>query len=125
MIGECRRLLDNFVLQTEVVDRWQWLHDRAGGYTVRGAYYILTSQVQHLGDDIGDLVWHKHVPVKVSILAWRLLRDMLPTKYNLLRRGVLQQMAIQCVTGCGDTETASHLFFHCKIFGTLWQHMRH
>jgi len=118
-IGECCRLLDNFVLQTEVVDRWHWLHDIAGGYTVRGAYYILTSQVQLLGDDKGDLVWHKYVPVKVSFLAWRLLRDRLPTKDNLLQRGVLQQTVLQCVTGCGDTETASHLFFHCKNFGTL------
>jgi len=80
MIGECRRLLDNFVLQTDVVDGWQWLHDVTGGYTVRGAYYILTSQAHHIGDDRGDLVWHKHVPLKVSILAWRLLRDRLPTK---------------------------------------------
>jgi len=125
MIGECRRLLDNFVLQTEVVDRWQWLHDVAGGYTVQGAYYILTSPTHHIGDDRGDLVWHKHIPLKVSILAWRFVRDRLPTKNNLLRRRILQQTAIQCVTGCGDEETAPHVFFHCNIFCTLWQHMRH
>jgi len=56
MIGECRQLLDNFVLQTDVSDRWQWLPDIAGGYTVRGAYQILTTQAHHIGDDIGYLV---------------------------------------------------------------------
>jgi len=124
MIGECCHLLDNFVLQTDVVDRWHWLHDVARGYTVRGAYYFLTSQEHHLGDGRGDLVWHSHVPLKVSILAWRLLRDRLPTKNNLLRRGILQQTDIQCVMGCSVEETVPHVFFHCSFFGTLWQHMR-
>ncbi|GAU18664.1 hypothetical protein TSUD_124970 [Trifolium subterraneum] len=34
-------------------------------------------------DAVADLIWHKHVPLKVSIVAWRLLRDRLPTKDNL------------------------------------------
>ncbi|KEH29430.1 hypothetical protein MTR_4g036635 [Medicago truncatula] len=29
------------------------------------------------------------VPLKVSILAWRLMRDRLPTKLNLANRGIL------------------------------------
>ncbi|XP_024628879.1 uncharacterized protein [Medicago truncatula] len=70
MIGKCRRLLHNFVVQTDVSDRWQWLPGTSSGYTVRGAYHILAHQVQQIDDDIGELVWHKHVPVKVSILAW-------------------------------------------------------
>jgi len=115
LIGECRRLPDNFVLQTDVFDRWQWLPDIEGGYIVRGAYSIMTNQAHHIGDDIGDLVWHKQVPLKVSIIAWRLLRDRLPTKNNLLQRGIMQPTAISCVMGCGDNETASHVFFHCNM----------
>ncbi|PNY16833.1 hypothetical protein L195_g013560 [Trifolium pratense] len=30
-----------------------------------------------------NLIWHKQVPLKVPVLAWRLLRDRLPTKSNL------------------------------------------
>jgi hypothetical protein len=30
MIGECRQLLDNFVLHADVSDRWQWLPDITG-----------------------------------------------------------------------------------------------
>jgi len=63
---------------------------------VRGAYQILTTQVDPICADIGDLVWHKQVPLKVSILAWRLLRDMLPTKNNLLRLDIIQCGQIQC-----------------------------
>jgi hypothetical protein len=73
---------------------------------------------------MGELVWHKQVPLKVSILAWRLLRDMLSTKNNLVRCGIIQTDAVRCVAGYGQDETASHLFLHCDIFSSLWQHIR-
>ncbi|GAU28189.1 hypothetical protein TSUD_313480 [Trifolium subterraneum] len=60
------------------------------------------------------------VPLKVSILVWRLLRDRLPTKANLVTRGILPLAAYQCVSGCGAAETAQHLFISCSTFGSLW-----
>jgi hypothetical protein len=71
-----------------------------------------------------DLIWHKQVPLKVSILAWRLLKDRLPTRNNLQRRGILAASDITCLSGCGMEETASHIFLHCEVFGSLWQHIR-
>jgi len=124
LLEECRLLLNNFVLQTDVTDRWQWLPDIAGGYTVRGAYQILTTQVAPLRDETRDLVWHKQVPLKVSILAWRLLRDRLPTKQNLLRRGIIQSADTHYVAGCGNNESLLYMFIHYDIFGALWQHVR-
>ena len=62
--------------------------------------------------------------MKFSILAWRLLWDRLPTKNNLFRRGIIQADNIGCVAGCELEESVSHLFLHCKIFGSLWQHVR-
>jgi len=32
--------------------------------------------------------------------------------------------AVMCVTGCGMTESAQHLFIHCATFGTLWHFIR-
>jgi len=40
-------LLNNFVVQTDVIDRWQWLPDTVGGYTVCGAYQILTTRADY------------------------------------------------------------------------------
>jgi len=34
-------------------------------------------------------LWHKDVPLKVVLFAWRLFQDRLPTKDNLYRRNVL------------------------------------
>jgi len=75
-------------------------------------------------DATTTLAWHKQVPQKVSIVAWRLLQDRLPTKINLQRRGIAQVTDTRCVSGCGKEETTSHLFLHCHVFGAIWQHIR-
>jgi len=70
-------------------------------------------------------VWHKYVPSKVSVFAWRLLRDRLPTKANLARRRVLQPDDITCAAGCGLSETVYHLFLACDTYGTIWLGISH
>jgi len=65
-------------------------------------------------------IWHKDVPLKVVVFAWRLFRDRLPTKDNLLRRGVITHDSRMCVAGCDFVESSSHLFLHCNIFGSVW-----
>ncbi|GAU48515.1 hypothetical protein TSUD_244350 [Trifolium subterraneum] len=75
MLRECQTLLLGISLQVQSSDRWQWQPDPDEGYTVRGAYQLLTSQVSATMDDADTLIWHSQVLLKVSILAWRLLRD--------------------------------------------------
>jgi len=62
--------------------------------------------------------------LKASIVIWRLLKDRLPTRINLQRCGLLQAADTMCVSGCGNAESASHLFLHCDVFGSLWQYIR-
>ncbi|MCI30393.1 70 kDa peptidyl-prolyl isomerase, partial [Trifolium medium] len=102
----------------------QWQSDPATGYSVRGAYQLLTSQDSIILNEAEDLIWHKQVPLKVSIFAWRLLRDRLPTKANLVTRGIISMEAHFCVAGCGGIESAQHLFFTCGTFGSLWSSVR-
>jgi hypothetical protein len=91
---------------------------------VRSGYQALSAQVPLLLDELEKLIWHPQVPSKVSILAWWLLRDRLPTKINLLNRGIIQVDNTFCVAGCGHTESVQHLFITCDFFGFLWQHVR-
>jgi hypothetical protein len=51
-----------------------------------------------------DSIWHKQVPLKVSIFVLRLLRDLLPTNTNLAKRGVISTADQFCVAGCGHEE---------------------
>jgi hypothetical protein len=67
-----------------------------------------------------DAVWHKQVPLKISLFVWRLLRNRLPTKDNLVRRHILIAEDSFCVGGCGSLETADHLLFRCDPFSSVW-----
>jgi len=102
-VWECRALLANVTLQV---------------------YDMLTTCGNLIVDEAPNLVWHSHVPLKVYILAWRLLRNRLPTKTNLTARGIMVHDALLCVSGCREVETVQHLFVSCPIFRDLWQHVR-
>ncbi|GAU13664.1 hypothetical protein TSUD_347680 [Trifolium subterraneum] len=99
MLRECQTLLLTVSLQDHSSDSWQWQPASDSGYAVRGAYQLLTAQAAVPLDVMAGLVWHPQVPLKVSILAWRILRDRLPTKTNLITRGVLPAAAHLCVSG--------------------------
>jgi hypothetical protein len=81
---------------------------------------MLTSQDAVILGSNEDLLWHKQVPSKVSILVWRLLRDKLPMKTNLVTRGILSPYCTLCVTGCGGTKSAHHLFLSRGTLSSLW-----
>ena len=121
MLAECRALLLDVSLYSNVADRWLWLPDPSRGYTVRGAYDLLSTREDPLAEPTSELIWHSQVPLKVYVFAWRLLRDRLPTKSNLVARGVLSADMASCVSGCGLSETTQHLFLSCVTFGSIWQ----
>jgi len=119
LVEECRMLLSNITLQVTMSDRWRWRLDTTGSYTVRSIYDMLTADGSNTVSEAAELIWNRHVPLKVSILAWRLLRNRLPTKANLLARGMLAHDVQLCVSGCGEVETAQHLCFLSHIWRVM------
>ena len=67
--------------------------DPAAGYTVGGAYRILTNRTPPPDCVIACLLWRKEVPLKVSVFALRLFHNRLLTKVNLFRRGIISHEA--------------------------------
>jgi hypothetical protein len=96
---ECQALLHDFVLQAQSPDLWLWRPDSDRGYSVWGAYQLPTSHPSDSLDAAADLIWHKHVPLKVYIYAGRLLRDWLPTKTNFAIRGIIAPEVQSCTCG--------------------------
>jgi len=93
--------------------------ENSNTFTVRSLYNFLTIQPQvDLPVDASSL-WHKDVPLKVVLFAWRLFRDRVPTKDNLLRRGVINYDSRTCVAGCDLAESSPYLFLHCTILGSV------
>jgi len=83
-------------------------------------YYFLTVAEEPVDRSTIDNVWHQKVLLKVSLFAWRLLRNMIPTRDNLVRRRVIQAAANVCTGGCGSKESTIHLFLGCNVFSRLW-----
>jgi len=119
-VSDCAILLHNIVLQGSVLDRWRWLLDPINGYSVKGTHHFLTMADTPMKRGLFDDVWHRQVPLKVSLFAWRLLRNRLPTKDNLVRRQILHIDDNVCMIGCGTMETADHFLFTCDTFGRVW-----
>jgi hypothetical protein len=107
-------------LQPNVDDQWLWRHDPGSGYTVRGAYALLTRTAVPVKEATTTLIWHKQVLVKASVLAWRVLRNRLPTGDNLERRHIIAPTAHFCATGCGGVETTQHMFLYYPVLAPLW-----
>jgi len=116
-VRECTLLLNNVVLQVTVNDTWRWLLDPVHGYSVREAYRFLTSHGEQMDRSLVNDVWHRYIPEKVSLFVWCLLRNKLPTKDNLLRRRIITANDVVYVVGCGETESATHLFLDCRWIG--------
>jgi len=121
---ECCALLHNIVLQVTIHDTLRWLLDPTCGYSVRESYHYITLSGVTMDRNLADDVWLKHLPSKVSLMVWRLLRNRLPTRDNLLRRGVIHIDASTCAAGCGASETTLHLFLKCDVSSRLWIDVR-
>jgi len=120
LLGECRVLLINITFQVNSGDHWKWNLDPNVGYYVWGANELLVNLVSH--SPVSELIWHNDILLKVSVFAWHFLRNWLPTKDNIFRRGMPNQDSRLCVSGCGVTKSTYHLFLNCNLFDSVWQH---
>jgi len=64
-------------------------------------------------------IWNKKVPMKISLFAWCLFRDKLPTTDNLTKIHILHPNVHLCVGGCGLIEDEKHLFLSCDFFSAI------
>jgi len=44
----------------------------------------------------------------------------LPTKNNVVRRGIIPQESQLCIGGCWEIGTTNHLFSKCNYFKSIW-----
>jgi hypothetical protein len=107
-------------------DDWIWKLDPEEGFSVKSAYEALSGirDVNTYSDfelEIFSGVWESPAPSKVVAFSWQLFHDRLPTKDNLVRRGVLQHhLGGNCVWCANFSESANHLFLHCKVAHRMW-----
>jgi hypothetical protein len=75
-------------------DKWTWTLSPDGRYSVKSACSSLLRGLPAVGAPKGDTlqavsrVWKSLAPSKVAVFSWQLLLDRIPTRINLVRRGI-------------------------------------
>ena len=67
-----------------------------------------------LPKDVNPTRWVKSIPIKVNIFAWKVSLDRLPTRLNLVRRGV-EILSLHCPICNLMHEDLNHLLFRCDL----------
>lgn len=60
------------------------------------------------------------MPLKIITLVWKLAQDRIPSKVNLIHRGILQSSSHMCDGCLVVTESTDHIFFECDAFSKVW-----
>ena len=108
----------------QVPDAIFWLHTKSGEYTVKSGYHttrLISKQKADKGESSGGVIggsvwvklWKLKIPTKIKVFGWRACLDILPTRENLARRRIIEDV------GCGvcslDTETGYHALWGCGL----------
>ena len=97
-------------------------------FTVKSAYYVALPLVEELrlgecsgGDYRAPLwrkMWHLKIPAKVRIFAWRAYVNGLPTRLNMVTKGI--DVDATCPLCGKDGENTKHALLYCKKICDVW-----
>ena len=68
-------------------------------------------------------LWHLRVPNSTRVFLWRACKNILPTRDNFLRRGIIKDDL--CCFCSGALETVIHVLWEClsamDVWGVSWK----
>ncbi|GJW27596.1 RNA-directed DNA polymerase, eukaryota [Tanacetum coccineum] len=93
-------------------DRHVWSLENSGEFSVASIQKVIDEK---RFPGVNSLTrWVKSMPIKVNIIAWKIITDALPTRFNFSRRGI-EIDSIACPICNGGVESTNHLFFQCSL----------
>ncbi|XP_071708675.1 uncharacterized protein [Rutidosis leptorrhynchoides] len=98
-------------------DQWTWANINSNVYSVSHARFLVD-----IPDTIPSLrptAWCRYVPIKFNVFIWRLLALCLPTRMNLLERGIACNNTMCGIFGV-DSEDEVHLFLNYQTSKSIW-----
>ncbi|VFQ94006.1 unnamed protein product [Cuscuta campestris] len=107
-------------LVSDHADTPVWTPSMDGKFTLASAKELLRPRRD---DEVEDTVlkrcWQKHLPYKMSFLAWRVLTQRLPTDDVLARFGFALPSQFFCCSPPGR-ESIAHIFYHGSMARRVW-----
>ncbi|GJR39300.1 RNA-directed DNA polymerase, eukaryota [Tanacetum coccineum] len=109
--------LDSVILSSSK-DRWVCDLNGDGVFRVKDVHSILDNIFLPSVDV--PTRWVKYIPIKINIFVWRARLDRLPTRSNLVRRGVVLD-SDHCSI-CGSvSEDILHVLFRCDMAALIFR----
>ncbi|GJR16125.1 RNA-directed DNA polymerase, eukaryota [Tanacetum coccineum] len=108
-------LLSSFTL-SDAEDSWLW--------SLGSPSFMVKCTREHIDNNIlpdggMETRWNRYLPKKINIFIWRVLRDRLPTRWNLSRKGI-DLDSLNCPICDTSVETTNHSLWFCSLATTLW-----
>ncbi|GKF00703.1 RNA-directed DNA polymerase, eukaryota, reverse transcriptase zinc-binding domain protein [Tanacetum coccineum] len=120
-ISSLTNLLNGLILDPSHNDKWVWSLESSGKFTVKSLSFAIQKKLLLSGiSEVDQLFsWNSWVPRKVNICAWRVFLDRIPTRANLVRRGI--HVENPCCVFCEEhMESTNHCFFSCPVIKPIW-----
>nr|GFA85682.1 RNA-directed DNA polymerase, eukaryota [Tanacetum cinerariifolium] len=114
-LEELSTLMDSVTLSSSF-DRWVCNLSGDGGFRVSSVRNFLDNLL--LPSYSESTRWSKYVPIKINIFAWRARRDYLPTRANLILRGISLETSM-CPLCHSEEEDIIHVLFRCDLAKTI------
>lgn len=107
------------IMNREVKDQQLWGGDGASAFSVKSAYAYIPSH--GLGDQTSlfNQLWQAKTFPNALVIAWRILLDRIPTRSNLIGRGVMVS-SFSCVFCQDPKEYSQHMFLERVVAQRAW-----
>ncbi|WRX13676.1 Reverse transcriptase zinc-binding domain - like 4 [Theobroma cacao] len=110
----------------QIPDCQVWFDTKNGSYTVKSGYKFLGSTLDNVtntsssvqGNWLWKKLWHCAVPRKTMLFMWKVIHDILPTRSELIKRGV--NIELMCPLCEIEVETAFHCLCNCQFSRLVW-----
>ncbi|GJX96137.1 RNA-directed DNA polymerase, eukaryota, reverse transcriptase zinc-binding domain protein, partial [Tanacetum coccineum] len=112
----CSKVAD--LVLPNISDRWCWSLEGSQEFSVKSSHILIDNTILPKAEV--PTRWLRVVPIKVNVHAWRVCLDKLPSRANILLRG-MDIPSIACPICNLAVESTSHIFFACPLARQVWR----
>ncbi|CAI8590018.1 unnamed protein product [Vicia faba] len=119
-------LLTNISPIVDAIDNIRWWPNKDGIFNVKSCYNLIRDR--ELEDVVESesklalkMIWKTNIQSKLKVFGWRVVLNRLPTKDQLVKRGIIRDEHEEVCVFCDEKpEDLEHLLFKCKISQIVW-----
>lgn len=118
ILSDCNVTIDVDITCFDSQDELIWEGAQDGRLTVKRAYEYYREKEQSML--WVKFFWQTFIPPRVSMLAWKIYHDRIPTDENMNAKGITVEGGCYL---CGNTtvlENQNHLFWSCPMVQEVW-----